>query len=251
MAASPAWIEEIVLSIQGEGAEAGKPHLFLRLSGCPLRCNYCDTPESWHRSAEFQLHYPDGSEAVSNPISGVSLSQYLTDVCGRSGVTPGDVVLAITGGEPLVQSEFLTAWLPTWKGRVMLETAGLWPQRLAGLSNLVEMVSLDWKLASTLLPSEEQVAPAECLRELTARNCTHWVKVVLSDEVWENELDVALAEISKVSPNCQVFLQPLTPRPGSPATATAGFIQAALLRNRNLDLRLRVLPQLHPLLQVR
>ena len=36
-------VNEIFFSLQGEGTFAGRPCLFIRLTGCPLRCTYCDT----------------------------------------------------------------------------------------------------------------------------------------------------------------------------------------------------------------
>ena len=39
-------VSEIFVSFQGEGVHAGRRQLFVRFGGCPLRCRYCDTPES-------------------------------------------------------------------------------------------------------------------------------------------------------------------------------------------------------------
>ena len=41
-------ITEIFLSLQGEARQAGWPTVFVRLTGCPLRCQYCDTAYAFH-----------------------------------------------------------------------------------------------------------------------------------------------------------------------------------------------------------
>src|SRR3954465_2247882 len=73
-------ITEIFFSIQGESSHAGKPCVFVRLTGCSLRCGYCDTKYS----------YAGGQEQ--------SLEQVLT-IVGSHPAKLGEV----TGGEPLEQ----------------------------------------------------------------------------------------------------------------------------------------------------
>ena len=72
---------EIFESIQGEGPRVGEPSLFIRLSGCNLRCSHCDTKYSWE---EGRYYHPDNLVEIINQ-------------------TPLRSVV-ITGGEPLIQS---------------------------------------------------------------------------------------------------------------------------------------------------
>jgi 7-carboxy-7-deazaguanine synthase len=96
-------VTEIFFSIQGESTHAGKPCVFVRLTGCSLRCVYCDTKYS----------YAGGSE--------MSLEQVLSTVAGH----PSKLV-EVTGGEPLEQEEVypLMSSLLDRGYTVMLETGG-------------------------------------------------------------------------------------------------------------------------------
>jgi 7-carboxy-7-deazaguanine synthase len=96
-------VTEIFFSIQGESTHAGKPCVFVRLTGCSLRCIYCDTKYS----------YAGGSE--------MSLAEVLSAVASH----PAKLV-EVTGGEPLEQEEVypLMDSLLDRGYRVMLETGG-------------------------------------------------------------------------------------------------------------------------------
>lgn len=96
-------ISEIFLSIQGETRTVGLPTVFVRLTGCPLRCQYCDTAYAF-----------TGGETRS-------LEQVLEQVAGFA--TPA---VTITGGEPLAQRgcPALLAALCDRGFQVSLETGG-------------------------------------------------------------------------------------------------------------------------------
>ncbi|MBI4472691.1 MAG: radical SAM protein [Acidobacteria bacterium] len=96
-------ITEIFFSIQGESSHAGKPCVFVRLTGCSLRCVYCDTKYS----------YAGGTEMT------------LDEVLSAVAAYPAKLV-EVTGGEPLEQEEVYPL-MNALQGRgytVMLETGG-------------------------------------------------------------------------------------------------------------------------------
>jgi 7-carboxy-7-deazaguanine synthase len=96
-------ITEFFFSIQGESTHAGKPCVFVRLTGCSLRCGYCDTKYS----------YSGGKE--------MSLDEVLSTVASY----PSKLV-EVTGGEPLEQDDvypLMEALLENGY-TVMLETGG-------------------------------------------------------------------------------------------------------------------------------
>jgi 7-carboxy-7-deazaguanine synthase len=98
-------ISEIFYSIQGEGILTGVPSVFVRTSGCNLRCTWCDTPyTSWN---------PEGDD--------LSLDDILADVRRH-----GSAHVVVTGGEPMIQPDIvqLTQRLKDLDLHITIETAG-------------------------------------------------------------------------------------------------------------------------------
>ena len=96
-------INEIFHSIQGESSHAGRLCVFVRLTGCDLRCSWCDTPYSFHEGRKM---------SVDEVIAAVEAY--------------GSPLVEITGGEPLLQEEVypLMDRLLASGRTVMLETGG-------------------------------------------------------------------------------------------------------------------------------
>jgi 7-carboxy-7-deazaguanine synthase len=95
-------IAEIFYSIQGEGMLAGVPSVFVRTSGCNLRCTWCDTPyTSWN---------PEGEELAVEEIVARAKS------FGASHVV-------VTGGEPMI-AEAIVDLTQNLEMHVTIETAG-------------------------------------------------------------------------------------------------------------------------------
>ena len=98
-------VAELFYSIQGEGKLAGVPSVFVRASGCNLRCTWCDTPyASWE---------PEGTEMSVDEI-----------MAGVRQFNAQHVVL--TGGEPMIMADIvpLCAALKTQNYHITIETAG-------------------------------------------------------------------------------------------------------------------------------
>ena len=244
------YVDEIFLSLQGEGGEVGRPQVFLRMGGCPLRCDYCDTPESWNRKAAYPCVGADETRVRDNPVDPDRLDEELAWVAASHGMATAGLTLSVTGGEPLAQVEFLDRWLPRWPGRVMLETAGLWPDRLERLLPHLDMVSLDWKLASTVDEGRRLCDGAGCARLFAASGVEGWIKLVVTETVGEAEVEQALRALCECAPGVRVFLQPATRVAGGPAPPPSGRLLAWMLRFHELPLDLRVLPQVHPVLEI-
>jgi 7-carboxy-7-deazaguanine synthase len=118
-------ISEIFYSIQGEGRLIGTPSVFIRTSGCNLRCVWCDTPyTSWN---------PDGGQW--------SIEEILREVAEHAAR-----YVVITGGEPLLAPEIekLTAKLKRAGAHITIETAATIFKPV-----VCDLVSLSPKLANS------------------------------------------------------------------------------------------------------
>ncbi len=99
-------VTEIFFSIQGEGSRAGRPCVFVRFTGCDLRCGYCDTAYAFHGGTEM-AHEEILAAVARHPTRFVLL----------------------TGGEPLLQKDLpaLAEELITRGYEVAIETHGQRP----------------------------------------------------------------------------------------------------------------------------
>jgi len=106
------YITEIFKSIQGEGTRAGLPCIFVRLTGCNLRCTWCDTAYAFHGGTKLSV------EEVLQRVE--SLNQLSDRSAARVPL------VELTGGEPLLQEEIypLAERLLAAGYVVMIETSG-------------------------------------------------------------------------------------------------------------------------------
>ncbi len=118
-------ISEIFFSVQGEGSLLGVPSIFVRTTGCNLRCSWCDTPyTSWQ---------PEGEE--------MAISQILNSVESHKAKH-----VVVTGGEPLIMPGVpdLIAQLRALHYHVTIETAGTVPT-----TAVCDLMSISPKLANS------------------------------------------------------------------------------------------------------
>lgn len=103
-------ILEQFVSVQGEGVNIGKPYYFIRVGGCPLRCNFCDSEYSWVARASTLLEV---NKVVANAIN----------ACKQNNIE----WVSITGGEPLLYPDQLIAMISVLNAvgiKTHIETSG-------------------------------------------------------------------------------------------------------------------------------
>ncbi len=169
-------ITEIFLSIQGEAQFSGWPTIFIRLTGCPLRCKYCDTTYAFSGGDWY---------SIENTLSEISRYK-VKHVC-------------VTGGEPLAQSRCLDllAALCDKGYAVSLETSGA-----LGIDAVDKRVScvMDLKAPGS---GEESRNRWENIPLLTGSDS---LKIVICDRA-DYEWSRDILE-NRIKCECPVFLSP-------------------------------------------
>ncbi|KUK62091.1 MAG: 7-carboxy-7-deazaguanine synthase [Methanoculleus marisnigri] len=180
-------VSEIFRSLQGEGKSQGRPCTFIRLTGCNLRCAWCDT--SYAR---------EGGEEMS-----------ITEVLDRVWLQNGKQI-CITGGEPLLQQEAVLELLKKFslhEYTVEIETNGTRDfQKMQPYAT----ICMDVKC-----PSSGERSDLRLLPFITPRDC---VKFVVADE---DDLLYARAVMARYDIRGEIFVSPVE---GSDYRAIADYI---------------------------
>lgn len=170
-------ITEIFYSLQGESKTVGQPTVFVRLTGCPMRCSYCDTAYAFHGGERLEL------EEVLQEVAKYD-AKY---VC-------------VTGGEPLAQPKCLALLtsLCDQGYQVSLETGNAID--IAAVDPRVYIV-LDIKTPASGEEHNNRYSNLDYLKSTDA------LKLVICDQddyLWSQKL----VEAKQLSDICEVFFSP-------------------------------------------
>jgi 7-carboxy-7-deazaguanine synthase len=193
-------VAEVFYSIQGEGATAGRPAVFVRLQGCSVGCVWCDTKYSWDPEAG----------------STVELDQLVEEVsaypCRRA---------VVTGGEPLESALFLPL-LRALAGRgfsIEVETSGILPPPPNVDRAIQWNVSL--KLGGSGVDETRRLNP-EAIRDFLARDA--WWKFVVTHD---SDVDEVLRVADRFAlPSARILLQPEAIRREDLLKRSPGVVEA-------------------------
>lgn len=254
--ARAAQMVEVFSSVQGEGPHVGTSTLFMRFGGCDLRCRWCDSPHTWQPAPTCRLEIERGtgrSRGVANPVALEALV-----AAARALEAKAHRFVALTGGEPLLQPAAvaeLAARLRPEGPRILLETHGLASSALEQVVEQVDVVSMDWKLASDVRRARDpEGAPLVPFHEeherflrVARRAPEVVVKIVVTASTRDEEVLEAATRIARVAPQTPLVLQPVTPfgpvreRPRAERLLTLQARAAERLPD------VRLIPQTHPL----
>jgi organic radical activating enzyme len=247
-AAQSADLVEMFSAIQGEGTRVGERHLFVRFLHCDAGCRYCDTPLCHEPLPAWRLETRPGARAFEDRPNPEPLRSLAALIGERLNGAFPHAAVAFTGGEPLLQAGAVAALAPPIRERgvrVLLETDGNLPDAFLEVRSVVDVLSMDWKLASA---TGEPARTAEHRRMLEASaGIECYVKAVFVEETPEDEVIEAAQAVAAIRPDAPLILQPASP---------AGSVRARPSPERSLRLQeaalrvhrsVRVIPQVHRL----
>lgn len=251
---------EIFSSIQGEGPYAGLSTLFIRFGGCDLRCAWCDSPHTWRPAERARIETARASGAFAVRDNPIAISE-IVSAAELLGATRHRQV-SLTGGEPLLQPDAVGDVAARLRGRgpqLLHESHGLHADALERVIAQIDIVSMDWKLASdvrregaaTHSPRESFHDAHERFLAVAKRAPFTIVKLVITRASEDAEIDEALSRIERTHPRACVVLQPVTPTGSVKERVPSERMLALALRAEQRVADLRVMPQLHPIMGLR
>lgn len=239
-----AYISEVFPSIQGEGIYIGERQIFVRFIGCNISCEYCDL-ESIKRDQKTPciLKNHNDIKKINNPVQLNELTDFISGMAAGADIFHS---ISLTGGEPLLQVDFLKEFLPKFKMKKYLETNGILFTNLEEIIDLIDIIAMDIKLPSATGCSPYFEEHKKFLN--IARLQDVFVKIVFTSQTTIKEIIDAAALIADEDPKIPLILQPVTVHRGFTKKATAeqclNFQSAA---KKKLE-RVLVIPQAHKVL---
>lgn len=231
---NPTKILEIFCSVQGEGKYAGVKQVFVRFSECNLTCEWCDTP-------------------VDAVIGGLSKELTVEQVRAEvAALWDHCHSVSLTGGEPLLQKDFIRAIAPLWRAdgkKIYLDTNGTLAAALAETIDVLDIVAMDIKLPSSTKcrpfwrEHEEflQVARQSPAVEL-------FIKTIISNETVKPDVEEMVKILARQKQSLTLILQP------NSFELRTGVVDKCLeFQNYCLEYLpdVRLVPQLHKFLNLR
>jgi 7-carboxy-7-deazaguanine synthase len=207
-----AHIFEMFSSVQGEGIYIGERQIFIRFLMCNMNCAYCDSIDSLVPQKTFRVEETPGKrdfKTHNNPATIDQLSAFIDHFKGQQGLHHS---VSLTGGEPLLQVDFLKNLIPKIKEkglRSYLETNGTMPDRLSEIIDLIDIVAMDFKLPSVTGESDRLPEHKKALQVASSKNV--FVKIVIGKQSKPVEIENGSKAISEISGDIPLVLQPVTP----------------------------------------
>lgn len=239
-------IIEIFSSIQGEGPYIGCRQIFIRFAGCNLNCNYCDTLFNPQDSCNI---YQNELKRLKNPVSTHKL---LEEILNLNKIDHNSI--SLTGGEPLLNIEFLTDFLPKFskiytKTKIYLETNGILFEELEKIIENIDIISMDLKLESSTgvdFPFEKHKKFIQTAMKFKKEIFT---KAVITSKISDEEIKKISDFLISLDKKILLILQPVSSENKELLLSAQNIlkIQKKFLKKLN---NVRVIPQTHKFLDL-
>ncbi|MBC7330421.1 7-carboxy-7-deazaguanine synthase QueE [bacterium] len=245
-----AFLYEIFSGIQGEGLYVGERELFIRFCGCNLRCPYCDTKFALENAPTCLVERRAGErefDPFPNPLSPKELLNLIAPLLENKRIHHS---LFLTGGEPLIWGDFLAIFLPQARYLnlpISLETNGTLPSELEKIIRWIDIISMDYKLLSTMEGKDYSQAHKEFLRISKQKEVV--IKFVITSQVELKELEEALLSLREEG-DFPIILQPVSPIDDIFPPPEPKLLKMQELA-RGIFSVVKVLPQMHKIMGTR
>ncbi len=216
-------VEEIFTSIQGEGPYIGTKQVFVRLCGCNLKCDYCDT------------------------FTGTANSKLYTveELCNEIEKEKNIHSVSITGGEPLLHYEFLSEFCQKCPSKIYLETNATLCDELRHVIQYVDIISADIKLKSAS-GVELYETHDEFIGICKSYDKDIFAKIVFDKNITDFEIGKVVEIAQKY--NILIILQPMMKN--DKMSVNSEFVQNVFDKFTQLYKNTRLIPQTHKFLNL-
>ena len=213
-------IKEVFASIQGEGLDVGKKHIFVRFAKCNLKCKFCDT--------DFNFANEMTIDELYQVLSGYNCN-----------------TVSLTGGEPLLDADFLFEFFNKYhkklNKRIYLETNGTLPSELKKIINFVDVISMDVKIQSSTNQDNQFNINEEFIKNSLDKKL--FIKVVFDSKINDFEIDEVVKLAKKYDK--EIILQPKMPMEAD--LNLEEIFEKFYLKYNNI----RLIPQTHKFLDLK
>ena len=233
-------------SIQGEGPCIGSKQIFVRFCACNLRCYYCDTdymPKDINDKSSYFEFSPK------------ELAQYLSETFDLDTIHS----ISLTGGEPLIWSDFLSKFMPLLNVKYYLETNATISENIEQVLQYTDIIAADIKLPSCsgIIDSFEKhdkffdvvrKSRVSCAieKEFNCDNKNIFAKIVFDENITKEEIEKSVALAKKY--DFEIVLQPRML--DDKMTVSSKLLMSVFEKFVKLYKNTRLIPQVHKFINV-
>ncbi len=211
----------------------GKRQIFIRFAGCNINCKYCDTQISQAGDVGDYYSVDELNKVV------------------ESLITPDFDSLEITGGEPLLHSDYIREFLSKYDYKAMLETNATLPDNLLDLVDVIDIVSMDIKLPEHFNTKDEWLTVYEnelkSIKIMEDNNLKYYIKIVVSPTTTIKIIEDILKDLNGiVSSDVELVVQPVSPMSLWDSKKNLFTISEEIGKYYNVS----IIPQIHKYMEI-